>query len=57
MEQLNKEYGTRIIVADSTMASIDDGEFAFVELGEVAVRGLNRPLRIYTLDGSAETGV
>lgn len=51
LEQLNKEYGTRIIVSDSTRAKIADGEFAFRELGEVAVRGLNRPVRIFTIDG------
>ena len=49
LEQLNKDYGTRIIVADSTMAEIPDGRFAFRELGEVSVRGLNRPVRIYTV--------
>jgi class 3 adenylate cyclase len=50
LEQLNKDYGTRIIVADSTMAEIPEGSFAFRELGEVAVRGLNRPVRIYTVN-------
>jgi len=49
LEQLNKDYGTRIIVADSTLAEIPDGRFAFSELGEVSVRGLNRPVRIYTV--------
>ena len=49
LEQLNKDYGTRIIVADSTKAEIPDGRFAFSELGEVSVRGLNRPVRIYTV--------
>ena len=34
LEQLNKDYGTRIIVADSTMAEIPEGSFAFSELGE-----------------------
>jgi adenylate cyclase len=50
LEQLNKDYGTRIIVADSTLAEIDEGSFAFRELGEVSVRGLNRPVRIYTVN-------
>jgi len=49
LEQLNKDYGTRIIVADSTIAEIPEGSFAFSELGEVSVRGLNRPVRIYTV--------
>ena len=50
LEQLNKDYGTRIIVADSTLAQIPDGRFSFSELGEVSVRGLNRPVRIYTVN-------
>ena len=49
LEQLNKDYGTRIIVADSTLEKIPDGSYAFSELGEVSVRGLNRPVRIYTV--------
>ena len=49
LEQLNKDYGTRIIVADSTRAMIADGNYAFRELGEVSVRGLNRAVRIYTV--------
>jgi adenylate cyclase len=49
LEQLNKDYGTRIIVAESTLAMIPDGSYAFRELGEVSVRGLNRPVGIYTV--------
>ena len=49
LEQLNKDYGTRIIVADSTRRQVAEGEFDFRELGEVAVRGLNRPVRIFTV--------
>jgi len=50
LEQLNKDYGTRIIVADSTRSQVPEGLFYFRELGEVAVRGLNRPVRIFTID-------
>ncbi len=50
LEQLNKDYGTRIIVAESTLAKIPEGSYAFSELGEVSVRGLNRPVRIYTVN-------
>ncbi|MGD8838050.1 MAG: adenylate/guanylate cyclase domain-containing protein [Gammaproteobacteria bacterium] len=50
LEQLNKDYGTRIIVADSTRRQVPEGMFEFRELGEVAVRGLNRPVRIFTID-------
>ena len=49
LEQLNKDYGTRIIVADSTREQIPPGLFEFRELGEVSVRGLNRPVTIYTV--------
>lgn len=49
LEQLNKDYGTRIIVADSTREQIPPNLFAFRELDEVTVRGLNRPVRIYTV--------
>ncbi|MDH3631909.1 MAG: adenylate/guanylate cyclase domain-containing protein [Gammaproteobacteria bacterium] len=49
LEQLNKDYGTRIIVSDSTLAEIPSNMFEFQELGEVQVRGLNRPIRIYTV--------
>jgi adenylate cyclase len=49
LEQLNKDYGTRIIVAQSTIDAIASASFDFRELGEVSVRGLNRPVRIYTV--------
>jgi adenylate cyclase len=49
LEQLNKDYGTRIIVSESTLAEIPPNMFEFQELGEVLVRGLNRPVRIYTV--------
>ena len=48
-KQLNKDYGTRIIVADSTRQQIPAGTFNFSELGEVTVRGLDRPVRIFTV--------
>ena len=50
LEQLNKEFGTRIIVSEQTRALIEPGKFDFRALGEVAVRGRQRPVRIYTLD-------
>ena len=49
LEALNKDYGTRIIVSQSTTERIAAGSFAFSGLGEVSVRGLNRPVRIYTV--------
>ncbi|MFT5739424.1 MAG: adenylate cyclase [Planctomycetota bacterium] len=50
LEQLNKDYGTRIIVSESTVNSIPRGEFIFKLLDEVSVRGLNRPVKIFTID-------
>jgi len=52
LEQLNKDYGTRIIVAQSTVDEIPEGSFNFRELGEVSVRGLLRPVTIYTVSGA-----
>ena len=53
LEQLNKDYGTRIILSQSTRdaiaSSAHDSDFDFHALGDVAVRGLNRPVGIYTV--------
>ena len=38
LEQLNKDYGTRILVSQSTRDACGD-RFVFPELGSVAVRG------------------
>lgn len=50
LEALNKEYGTRIIVSENTLALLKDCEYPFKALGEVAVRGLVKPVKIYTLE-------
>ncbi len=50
LEQLNKDYGTRIIVSEQTRALIEPGKYAFRALGEVSVRGRRKPVRIYTID-------
>jgi adenylate cyclase len=55
LEQLNKDYGTRVIVAQSTVDAIVGASFDFSELGEAAVRGLNRPVRIYTVSAELES--
>lgn len=49
LEQMNKDFGTGIIVSEYTHAKIPDGVFAFHEIGEVPVRGLNQSIRIYTV--------
>ena len=50
LEQLNKDYGTRIILSESTRSLSREDGFLFSELGEVSVRGLNKPVRIYTVE-------
>ena len=50
LEQLNKDYGTRIIVSEQTRVLIEPGEYEFRELGEVSVRGRQKPVRIFTID-------
>ncbi|MFA9420185.1 MAG: adenylate/guanylate cyclase domain-containing protein [Gammaproteobacteria bacterium] len=50
LEQLNKDYGTRIIVSEQTRARIEPGKYAFRALGEVSVRGRQKPVQIYTID-------
>ena len=50
LEQLNKDYGTRIIVSEQTRVLIEPGEYEFRALGEVSVRGRQQPVKIYTID-------
>lgn len=50
LEALNKEYGTRILVSDNTLQLLSDDEFPVKALGEVAVRGLAKPIRIFTVE-------
>ena len=50
LEQLNKDYGTRIIVSEQTRVLIEPGEYKFRALGDVSVRGRQQPVTIYTLD-------
>ncbi|OLE37933.1 MAG: hypothetical protein AUG00_06855 [Candidatus Rokubacteria bacterium 13_1_20CM_2_70_7] len=52
LESLTKEYGTGIIVSESTH-EIVKGQFLTKELGEVAVKGKAQPVKIYgVLPGS-----
>jgi adenylate cyclase len=53
LEQLNKEYGTRIIVADRTVALAGRDRFPFRPLGETMTRGRSEPTTIYTVDPPA----
>ncbi len=51
LEQVNKEHGTRIIVADSTVRQAPG--FPYRELGSVTVRGKENPVVISTVEPSA----
>ena len=50
LEALNKEYGTRIIVSENTTKLLKADEFPFKTLGDVIVRGLAKPVKIFTFD-------
>ncbi|MFZ5782479.1 MAG: adenylate/guanylate cyclase domain-containing protein [Pseudomonadota bacterium] len=49
LEQLNKEYATRILVSDSTRQACGD-RFVFRAHGRVAVRGRSDAVPIYSVD-------
>ncbi len=50
LEALNKEYGTRLMISESSAASIDDIELS--RIGEATVRGQTQSIALYTIDSS-----
>nr|MBC8157728.1 adenylate/guanylate cyclase domain-containing protein [Alphaproteobacteria bacterium] len=48
LEQLNKEYGTYVLVTEQTAKAVGDG-FSFDEMGEVTVRGRAAPTCVMTV--------
>ncbi len=48
LEALNKEYGTRLMISESSAASIDEVELS--RIGEATVRGQTRSINLYTID-------
>lgn len=48
LEAINKDYGTRIMVAESTRV-LAGHSFRFRPLGEIAVRGKSEPVSVFTL--------
>ena len=48
LEALNKEYGTRLMISESSAASIDEVELS--RIGEAAVRGQTQSINLYTID-------
>lgn len=49
LEQLNKDYGTGIIVSHRTCELAGRGEFDYEQLGTTTVRGRQSPVDIYTV--------
>jgi len=49
LEQLNKSYGTRILVSGTTVEKLGDTT-GLVPVGDVVVRGKSVPVQIYRLD-------
>jgi len=49
LEALNKDYGTRVIVSESTRLAAGESGFAFRAIGEVSVRGRTARTPIHTL--------
>ena len=49
LEQLNKEYGTELLVTEETAKKISDIEFE--KIGTVPIRGRNKPVNVYTIKG------
>jgi class 3 adenylate cyclase len=48
LEQLNKDYGTYILVSGSTVSSLTDA-YALEPIGEVAIRGKHEPVELFKL--------
>jgi adenylate cyclase len=53
LEQLNKDYGTRILVSGSTRQACGDG-FVFTAHGAAAVRGRSDLDALFSLDPNAQ---
>jgi len=54
LEQLNKQYGSNILIAESTVKEIDSNGFR--KLGAVDVRGQSAQVTLYTLSDSEGSG-
>ncbi len=50
LEQLNKEYGTYVLISRSTWDQVKDA-FPCDRAGEVVVRGRSKPTEVYTVQG------
>ncbi|MBM3561476.1 MAG: adenylate/guanylate cyclase domain-containing protein, partial [Alphaproteobacteria bacterium] len=48
LEQLNKDYGTYVLVSEQTKQAAGEG-WTFTPMGEVTVRGRSQPTAVYTV--------
>ena len=55
LEGLNKDYGTHILVNETTYLAVKDSEFVFRELDLIRVKGKLQPVVIYELIGATAT--
>ncbi|MCA1584820.1 MAG: adenylate/guanylate cyclase domain-containing protein [Acidobacteria bacterium] len=53
LESLNKDYGTRVIISESTRAALK-GRYDIRPLGTVLVKGKSQPVEIFDLRGPAQ---
>ena len=49
LEQLNKAYGSRLLVSEAVAAALGEGRWLATPLGELAVRGYAEPVRVCRL--------
>jgi adenylate cyclase len=59
LESLNKQYGTRIIISESTRERLKKA-YVFKPLGDVVVKGKTKPVAIFELlgrEGEAPVGI
>ena len=49
LESMNKEYGTAILVSETTMAAAP-GAATFKEMGSLPIRGREKPVVVYTIE-------
>lgn len=54
LEGLNKDYGTHILVNESTYSAVKDSNFVFRELDLIRVKGKLQPVTIYELLGRTQ---
>ncbi len=55
IEELNKMYGTRILVAESTM-ELCGNDFPFEAMGKVPIRGRTQAVRLFTVPTASRAG-